>query len=144
MLFPTNQHQQKGSLELLEELQLAHNRLQGTPATMAGLQRLQRLDLRYNQLTQPPQVSRTNLAEVSLGFNRLQTLGTMDWAPRNIKVLDVRDNKLRDLPPECALFKLERLDVTNNDLSSLPSGLGWSCTRPVSCVPCAPGGTYST
>ena len=43
----------------------------------------------------------------------------------NVKLLDLRDNKIPVLPDEIInLQNLERLDLSNNDLSTLPFTLG--------------------
>ena len=43
----------------------------------------------------------------------------------NVKMLDLRENKITKLPDEIhCLQSLERLDVSNNDLSALPFTLG--------------------
>ena len=43
----------------------------------------------------------------------------------NVKLLDLRDNKIPVLPDEVInLQSLERLDLSNNDLSTLPFTLG--------------------
>lgn len=42
-----------------------------------------------------------------------------------LKVLDVRDNKIKELPEEISkMEQLTRLDVSNNTLSNLPNSLG--------------------
>ena len=39
----------------------------------------------------------------------------------NVRLLDLRDNKITQLPDEIICLQLlERLDVSNNDLSGLP------------------------
>ena len=46
----------------------------------------------------------------------------------NVKMLDLRENKITKLPDEIhCLQSLERLDVSNNDLSALPFTLGKFC-----------------
>ena len=43
----------------------------------------------------------------------------------NVRLLDLRDNKITQLPDEIICLQLlERLDVSNNDLSGLPFVLG--------------------
>ena len=43
----------------------------------------------------------------------------------NVRLLDLRENKITQLPDEIMCLQLlERLDVSNNDLSGLPFVLG--------------------
>ena len=43
----------------------------------------------------------------------------------NVRLLDLRENKITQLPDEITCLQLlERLDVSNNDLSGLPFVLG--------------------
>ena len=43
----------------------------------------------------------------------------------NVRLLDLRENKITQLPEEIICLQLlERLDVSNNDLSGLPFVLG--------------------
>ena len=49
----------------------------------------------------------------------------IDAMANQLKVLDLRDNKIEVLPDEIVnLQSLERLDVSNNNLSILPFVLG--------------------
>lgn len=42
-----------------------------------------------------------------------------------LKVLDLRDNQINEIPEQIAMLQhVIRLDLTNNELSSLPNGLG--------------------
>jgi Leucine-rich repeat (LRR) protein len=55
----------------------------------------------------------------------LSDLGDLSSLPESICILDLRDNKIKDVPPQIASLKqLQRLDLTNNDISSLPALLG--------------------
>ena len=114
------------NLSLLEQLELSYNRLAKLPPDLARLGRITRLDLRHNALTQPPTLtSASALRELYLGFNRLTTLGDCGDFPPSLQVLDVGDNHLTELPSGISrLCVLERLDVSNNDLIRLPAQLG--------------------
>lgn len=111
---------------MLREFEVTYNRLETLPAEIQSLHQITRLDLRHNQLTQPPLLaSAAGLREVCLGFNRLTTLGDCESFPASVNILDLRDNKLKELPAGIArLAQLERLDVANNDLTKLPPQLG--------------------
>ena len=84
--------------------------------------------LQYNELESLPQLKHCqHLKELHVGFNRIsQVTGEdIDAMANQLKVLDLRDNKIEVLPDEIVnLQSLERLDVSNNNLSILPFVLG--------------------
>ena len=57
--------------------------------------------------------------ELHLGNNNLQTISVEHLESlQNVSVLDLRDNRIARIPEEIVLLRqLERLDLTNNDLS---------------------------
>ena len=94
---------------------------------MSNLIYLEILYLRHNKLTSIPVLTHCiNLKELHLGNNRIVQLNIKDVENIiNVRTLDLRDNKITKIPDEItALQLLERLDVTNNDLSTLPYSLG--------------------
>ncbi|XP_063481347.1 leucine-rich repeat-containing protein 40 isoform X2 [Symphalangus syndactylus] len=64
--------------------------------------------------------------ELHVGENQIEMLEAEHLKHLNsILVLDLRDNKLKSVPDEIILLQsLERLDLSNNDISSLPYSLG--------------------
>ena len=83
--------------------------------------------MRSNKLTSVPVLtSCVNLKELHLGNNRIQGLVVQDVENIvNVRLLDLRENKITQLPEEIICLQLlERLDVSNNDLSGLPFVLG--------------------
>ena len=108
------------------------------------------LYLRNNRLTKIPVLTHClNLKELHLGSNKISGiqhvnlvllrlfsyLNTLSLHAGleaeqlenivNVKMLDLRENKITKLPDEIhCLQSLERLDVSNNDLSALPFTLG--------------------
>ena len=84
--------------------------------------------LQHNELESLPQLKHCqHLKELHVGFNRIsQVTGEdIDSMANQLKVLDLRDNKIEVLPDEIVnLQSLERLDVSNNNLSILPFVLG--------------------
>ena len=66
------------------------------------------------------------LKELHLGSNRITSLAPEHLETiLNVRMLDLRENKITSIPDEIhCLQLLERLDITNNDLSALPFTLG--------------------
>ncbi|KAI5769639.1 LRRC40 [Gulo gulo luscus] len=138
------------SLSSLVRLNLSSNQLKSLPAEISGMKRLKHLDCNSNLLEAvPPELAnmeslellylRRNklrflpefpscrlLKELHVGENQIEILGPEHLKHLNsILVLDLRDNKLKSVPDEITLLQsLERLDLSNNDISSLPCSLG--------------------
>lgn len=116
-------------LSNMQMLDLKKNRIESTTDCLSTLQRLKFLDLRQNRLVIFPVLPVSAvLDQVFLGYNALSTINedSVLRAKDSITVLDVRDNKLSDLPANIAcLYRLKTLDMSNNDLSDLPPGLGY-------------------
>ncbi|MBZ3886527.1 Leucine-rich repeat-containing protein 40 [Sciurus carolinensis] len=102
-------------LSNLEDLDLSSNCLSIVPASFSSLLSLIRLNLSSNQLKSlPAEISRMK------SENQIEMLGAEHLRHLNsILVLDLRDNKLKSVPDEITLLQsLERLDLSNNDISS--------------------------
>uniref|UniRef100_H0VEU7 Leucine-rich repeat-containing protein 40 n=1 Tax=Cavia porcellus TaxID=10141 RepID=H0VEU7_CAVPO len=138
------------SLPSLMRLNLSSNQLQSLPAEISRMKKLKHLDCNSNVLeTIPPELAsmeslellylRRNklrflpefpscklLKELHVGENQIEMLAAEHLKHlSSILVLDLRDNKLKSVPDEIALLQsLERLDLSNNDISSLPCSLG--------------------
>uniref|UniRef100_A0A4X1U8T1 Leucine-rich repeat protein SHOC-2 n=1 Tax=Sus scrofa TaxID=9823 RepID=A0A4X1U8T1_PIG len=138
------------SLSSVVRLNISSNQLKSLPAEISGMKRLKHLDCNSNLLeTIPPELAsmeslellylRRNklrflpefpscklLKELHVGENQIEMLGAEHLKHLNsILVLDLRDNKLKSVPDEITLLQsLERLDLSNNDISSLPCSLG--------------------
>ncbi|XP_037001192.2 leucine-rich repeat-containing protein 40 isoform X3 [Artibeus jamaicensis] len=138
------------SLFSLVRLNLSSNQLKNLPAEISGMKRLKHLDCNSNLLeTIPPELAGMEslellylqrnklrflpafpscklLKELHVGENQIEMLGAEHLKHLNaILVLDLRDNKLKSVPDEITLLQsLERLDLSNNDISSLPYSLG--------------------
>lgn len=64
------------------------------------------------------------LDTLALSFNRLREFKDFDRAP-NLTVLILNDNKIEKISGEImTLRRIKTLDVSNNNLSDLPSELG--------------------
>jgi len=111
----------------LATLDVNSNQLVSVPEEMQELSHLEMLYLRHNQLTRLPCLKHCiNIKELQLGNNRVEEISLQDIENiPNVKILDLRENKLKSLPEEItALQQLERLDLSSNDLSTLPFTLG--------------------
>ena len=108
-------------------LELSHNSLKEVTDTLQELHNLERLYLQHNKLKAMPLLKNCqHLKEVYLGFNQIEELTDVDLENMpNVKMIDLRENKIPLLPDEIInLQGLERLDVSNNDLATLPFSLG--------------------
>ncbi|EEY53635.1 uncharacterized protein PITG_07324 [Phytophthora infestans T30-4] len=118
-----------GALRNMQNLDLKKNRLESTGDALATLTKLKFLDLRQNKLAVFPALPEgADLDQVFLGYNTLSTINETSIlrVKDSVTVLDMRDNKLANLPANIAcLYRLKTLDVANNDLSDLPPGLGY-------------------
>ncbi|KAM4871919.1 leucine-rich repeat-containing protein 40 [Thomomys bottae] len=103
------------------------NLLETIPSELAGMESLELLYLRRNKLRFLPEFPSCRLLkELHVGENQIEVLGADHLKHLNsILVLDLKDNKLKSVPDEIILLQsLERLDLSNNDISSLPYSMG--------------------
>jgi len=102
------------------------NKLGSLPPGMSRLGSLVRIDMRDNRIPAMPDLARaSNLREVCLGNNGIITVGDLTCLPPSTRILDLRDNAIAVIPGSIShLVQLERLDVSNNELSGLPAELG--------------------
>ncbi|BFF92869.1 leucine-rich repeat-containing protein 40 [Drosophila madeirensis] len=138
-----------GFLVRLTALLLPHNHIKDLPPDLVNMRSLQRVDLMQNDLTCLPEdmgllrklqflyIQHNDILELSdfEGNEALTELHASNNYIENIpirmcenlphlKVLDLRDNKITELPDElCLLRNLNRLDVSNNSIDTLPVSL---------------------
>ena len=108
-----------------EVLYLRNNRLTKIPVLTHGLN-LKELHLGSNKIS-GIQHGNPCSTEIIFLFNTLHAGLEAEQLENivNVKMLDLRENKITKLPDEIhCLQSLERLDVSNNDLSALPFTLG--------------------
>ncbi|XP_053666913.1 leucine-rich repeat-containing protein 40 [Anopheles marshallii] len=114
------------NLRKLQKLDLAKNDLKKLPPVMGELRRLECLYVQHNDIDELPDFTGCEaLKELHISNNFIKTLPA-DFCENlpQLKVLDLRDNKIERLPDEIALLaSLTRLDLSNNTISSLPSCL---------------------
>lgn len=116
-----------GSMNALKCLDVTHNQLTHLPEDLGNLPNLEQLYLRHNQLSGIPLLKNCkNLKEIHLGNNQIRRITAEHLQHlESVTVLDIRDNKISELPEEITcLSGLQRLDLTNNDLTGLPFVLG--------------------
>ncbi|CAL1270712.1 unnamed protein product [Larinioides sclopetarius] len=109
-----------GDLMALKHLDLSKNKLKSLPALVEMLHHLEQLYIQHNNITELPLLTNCkSLKEIHAGFNSIEVLSTeFVETISNIKLLDLRDNKISEIPDNiCSLQSLERLDVSNNALS---------------------------
>ncbi|NP_001386407.1 leucine-rich repeat-containing protein 40 isoform 2 [Rattus norvegicus] len=114
-------------MKRLKHLDCDANLLETVPPDVGSMESLELLYLRRNKLRVLPEFpSCRQLKELYLAENQIEKLGAEHLQHlQAILVLDLRSNKLRSVPEEMALLQsLERLDLSNNDISSLPCSLG--------------------
>jgi Leucine-rich repeat (LRR) protein len=119
-----------GRLACLEELECGQNQLTTLPESIGFCVALARIDARQNRLSSVP-ASITGcvaLRELYLGINELTAakvppLGS-GGALTALTILDLSDNDLRSAVAAVGLKALERLDLRNNELSTLEPELG--------------------
>lgn len=114
-------------LQRLKLLDCTQNQLESVPPVLANMASLEQLYLRHNKLCCLPELpSCQTLKELHLGNNQIEVLGAEHLNHLSaLSILELRDNKVKNLPDEITLLQdLERLDLANNDISSLPCALG--------------------
>lgn len=117
-----------GCMDGLRYFDATHNQISILPSDFGNLMYLEQLYLRHNKLQQLPLLTKCqSLKELHLGNNQLRELTAEHLKYlESLNVLDIRDNKVSVIPDEIAtsLINLQRLDVTNNDLTGLPYVMG--------------------
>jgi len=109
-----------GSLKDLQTLNVIQNKLT-TFVNISGMVQLHSLDVSHNELTELPEGITDDqlalLATVAAHHNQIVTLPTELYNLSNLKLLDVSDNKIEEIPPEfCECGKLKDLKYGGNNL----------------------------
>ncbi|XP_071952369.1 leucine-rich repeat-containing protein 40-like [Antedon mediterranea] len=116
-----------GMLKNVITMDLNNNQIEQIPEEVGRMSSLQQLYLRHNRLAHLPLLPDcTSIKELHVGNNRISeiTAGHLEHLT-SVSVLDLRDNKVKELPEKIILLQdLNRLDLSNNDLSTLPFKLG--------------------
>jgi hypothetical protein len=110
----------------LEKLNLRYNQLSELPDSINRLQNLSELDLSDNSLSElPDSITRLqNLSKLYLRNNQLSELPDSISRLQNLSLLYLRNNQLRELPDSITrLQNLSQLDLSDNQLSGLPDSI---------------------
>ncbi|KAH8251819.1 hypothetical protein KR038_008993 [Drosophila bunnanda] len=111
------------NMRSLQKLDLMQNDLTCLPEDMGLLRKLECLYLQHNDILELPNFEGNEaLSELHASNNFIMTVPkAMCSNLPHLKILDLRDNKITELPDElCLLRNLNRLDVSNNSISMLP------------------------
>ncbi|XP_062557364.1 leucine-rich repeat-containing protein 40 isoform X1 [Armigeres subalbatus] len=114
------------NLRNLHKMDLAKNDLKQLPPVMGELRKLECLYVQHNDVVELPDFTGCDaLKEIHISNNFIKSIPA-DFCENlpQLKVLDLRDNKIEKLPDEISMLaSLTRLDLSNNSISSLPSCL---------------------
>ena len=103
-----------------------NNDLKSLPPVMGELRKLECFYVQHNDIPELPDFTGCEaLKEIHISNNYIKEIpGEFCENLPQLKVLDLRDNKIEKLPDEIAMLQsLMRLDLSNNSINSLPSGL---------------------
>lgn len=109
--------------KFLVDLNISRNQLTTLPESIGSLYHLSWFNCHHNQLTSLPATfsNLRDLQEVNLSSNRLTSLVHLDF-PR-LKNLNASYNCLKQLSSSISLPQLEEIDLSNNELISLPDSI---------------------
>ena len=116
------------SVSSLRELKLTHNKLEGLlPSSVSQLENLETLELQNNRLSSLPESLQEliRLRVLHLSENNIASLPLKALKNLPLVELSAGKNKMEGVlfPPDViSMSKLQRLDVSNNRLSSLDAG----------------------
>lgn len=114
-----------GRLSNLRVLECSNNQLTDLPSSLVQLKALEQLFVRQNRLRVLSGLPTQSLKELYLADNQISALPSEQLCGLvQLSCLELRGNKITALPEEALPSTLIRLDLTNNDISSLPPSLG--------------------
>lgn len=112
-------------LPLLSYLDVNYNNLSSLPHDWGQMKSLRELYLRNNALISLPSLGNcSNLKELYCASNQIKLLEVAKL-PESLMILELRDNKIEQVGEEIIAMKdMQRLDLANNDISTLPPKMG--------------------
>ncbi|KAI4461761.1 leucine rich repeat [Holotrichia oblita] len=115
------------NLRGVTKLDVTHNNLKNLPPRMGEMRKLQTLHAQHNDIENLPSFEGCDyIQELHFGNNYIKIIPSEFCEDAvNLKILDLRDNKIKELPKEIAMLQhVIRFDLGNNELTSLPNTLG--------------------
>ena len=111
------------NLKKLQTLYLDGNAITSLPGSFSGLTELRTLSYTSNGLTVLPELitDLPNLTSLSLAYNQLSGLPNSIGNLTKLSSLTLNNNKLISLPASIGLLSVSSMDLSVNDLGSLPS-----------------------
>ncbi|KAI8515440.1 hypothetical protein Bbelb_062530 [Branchiostoma belcheri] len=109
-------------LAMLNSLDLSNNELEDTGGALANLRSLGTLNLNNNRLTKLSFDGMSQLAEISVSNNRLQSVPEGLDVIKHVRILDISNNPIQSLPSGqfASLSSLLKLDISN--ISAIQDG----------------------
>ena len=118
-------------LKHLEEINISYNKFNEIPPHISNMEKLRRIHCAYNTITQFPQVLiDMKITSFNVAGNQLDNFPTHIPNMQMLSQLIISDNSIRTIPDLCKeLVNLQILDLHNNKISELPSGMFAKMTK---------------
>jgi len=129
LMFPPEVSESHRLFSVTVNIHLSHNMLRVLPPSCVSLQQLRYLDVSHNLFTEiHPWISQLlKIEEINFSSNLLTNMPEELGLSTSMKIMRCRDNRIRLNTAFWirGMTSLEVLDLTNNDLVSLPINLGF-------------------
>jgi Leucine-rich repeat (LRR) protein len=106
-------------LECLKDLDISYNKLQDIPSGLENLKSLTSFNASYNEI-QEIHSSPPNLKQLNISFNQIRAISVCFSTLRKIEALNMRKNACEELKNLATCSSLKILDVSENPLQDLP------------------------